>query len=120
MSPLVPGVLTSRAVSASQAQPILPDLSDYTGQIGIIRMLLSSHPLKLKLAPLPDNFSEFQFSFYGRKCKTCDSLPEDPAVCAFCQNIICIEKEDERNSHVIECGYGTGVFLMLETSAIIV
>ena len=93
MSPLVPGVLTSRAVSASQAQPILLDLPDCMGQMRFLRMIvLNCHPLKLKLAPLPDDFSEFQVSFYGKKCKKCDSLPEDPAVCAFCQNIICMEE----------------------------
>jgi len=77
------------------------------------------------------------FQFYHKKvCDQCGKVPKDPAVCLMCGTMVCMRENCCRKNiignqvnkdaacetvrHSIECGGGTGIFLSVNSSTIIV
>jgi len=69
------------------------------------------------------------FQFYRKQtCRTCQKIPDHPAVCLVCGALVCFQSsccassngEYECVKHSIDCGCGTGVFLIISSSAILI
>jgi E3 ubiquitin-protein ligase UBR3 len=98
------------------------------------RMLLMTNPVwyPARLITLPSQYEEL-FEFYRRrKCPTCNTQPKQPALCLVCSQLVCHKgKCCERSSsvgsdgqecvrHSRECGGGTCVFLLINSSVILI
>eukprot|EP00095_Tigriopus_kingsejongensis_P006031 maker-scaffold889_size84747-snap-gene-0.19 protein:Tk06031 transcript:maker-scaffold889_size84747-snap-gene-0.19-mRNA-1 annotation:"e3 ubiquitin-protein ligase ubr3" len=90
--------------------------------------LLWEQPTLLKV---PKNYDEI-FQFYlKRRCTTCMKVPKDPTVCLMCGTVVCLREQcckrlvGESNlcetvRHSWDCGGGTGIFLAVNSSTILV
>jgi len=81
-----------------------------------------------RLVPLPKSYDRL-FQFYRKQtCRTCQKIPDHPAVCLVCGALVCFQSnccassngEYECVKHSIDCGCGTGVFLIISSSAILI
>lgn len=80
-----------------------------------------------RLLQLPDNYNTI-FQYYHRKtCAVCTKVPKDPAVCLVCGTFVCLKglccKQQsycECVLHSQNCGAGTGIFLLINASVIII
>uniref|UniRef100_A0ABM5EWZ9 E3 ubiquitin-protein ligase n=1 Tax=Pogona vitticeps TaxID=103695 RepID=A0ABM5EWZ9_9SAUR len=79
------------------------------------------------LLHLPENYNTI-FQYYHRKsCSVCSKVPKDPAVCLVCGTFVCLKglccKQQsycECVLHSQNCGAGTGIFLLINASVIII
>ncbi|XP_074857119.1 E3 ubiquitin-protein ligase UBR3 isoform X3 [Carettochelys insculpta] len=79
------------------------------------------------LLQLPENYNTI-FQYYHRKtCTVCSKVPKDPAVCLVCGTFVCLKglccKQQsycECVLHSQNCGAGTGIFLLINASVIII
>lgn len=79
------------------------------------------------LLQLPENYNTI-FQYYHRKtCSVCTKVPKDPAVCLVCGAFVCLKglccKQQsycECVLHSQNCGAGTGIFLLINASVIII
>ncbi|XP_075465223.1 E3 ubiquitin-protein ligase UBR3 isoform X3 [Ascaphus truei] len=79
------------------------------------------------LLQLPENYNTI-FQFYHRKCcSVCTKVPKDPALCLVCGTFVCLKglccKQQsycECVLHSQNCGAGTGIFLLVNASVIII
>uniref|UniRef100_A0A6I8NTV7 E3 ubiquitin-protein ligase n=1 Tax=Ornithorhynchus anatinus TaxID=9258 RepID=A0A6I8NTV7_ORNAN len=79
------------------------------------------------LLELPENYNTI-FQYYHRKtCSVCTKVPKDPAVCLVCGTFVCLKglccKQQsycECVLHSQNCGAGTGIFLLINASIIII
>ncbi|XP_073161887.1 E3 ubiquitin-protein ligase UBR3 isoform X6 [Lepidochelys kempii] len=79
------------------------------------------------LLQLPENYNTI-FQYYHRKtCTVCTKVPKDPAVCLVCGTFVCLKglccKQQsycECVLHSQNCGAGTGIFLLINASVIII
>ncbi|XP_078537716.1 E3 ubiquitin-protein ligase UBR3 isoform X2 [Lissotriton helveticus] len=80
-----------------------------------------------RLLQLPENYNTI-FQFYHRKsCAVCLKVPKDPALCLVCGTFVCLKglccKQQsycECVLHSQNCGAGTGIFLLINASVIII
>ncbi|XP_053554395.1 LOW QUALITY PROTEIN: E3 ubiquitin-protein ligase UBR3 [Bombina bombina] len=80
-----------------------------------------------RLLQLPENYNTI-FQYYHRKCCTvCTKVPKDPALCLVCGTFVCLKglccKQQsycECVLHSQNCGAGTGIFLLINASVIII
>ncbi|XP_066542186.1 E3 ubiquitin-protein ligase ubr3 isoform X1 [Hoplias malabaricus] len=80
-----------------------------------------------RLLQLPDNYNTI-FQYYHRKsCSVCNKTPKDPALCLVCGTFVCLKglccKQQgicECVLHSQHCGAGTGIFLLINASVIII
>ncbi|XP_009707870.1 PREDICTED: E3 ubiquitin-protein ligase UBR3-like, partial [Cariama cristata] len=80
-----------------------------------------------RLLQLPENYNTI-FQYYHRKtCTVCTKVPKDPAVCLVCGTFVCLKglccKQQsycECVLHSQNCGAGTGIFLLINASVIII
>uniref|UniRef100_A0A670HUU3 E3 ubiquitin-protein ligase n=1 Tax=Podarcis muralis TaxID=64176 RepID=A0A670HUU3_PODMU len=80
-----------------------------------------------RLLQLPENYNTI-FQYYHRKsCSVCSKVPKDPAVCLVCGTFVCLKglccKQQsycECVLHSQNCGAGTGIFLLINASVIII
>uniref|UniRef100_A0ACB8G1N0 E3 ubiquitin-protein ligase ubr3 n=1 Tax=Sphaerodactylus townsendi TaxID=933632 RepID=A0ACB8G1N0_9SAUR len=80
-----------------------------------------------RLLQLPENYNTI-FQYYHRKsCSVCTKVPKDPAVCLVCGTFVCLKglccKQQsycECVLHSQNCGAGTGIFLLINASVIII
>ncbi|KAM4698256.1 LOW QUALITY PROTEIN: E3 ubiquitin-protein ligase UBR3 [Rhinophrynus dorsalis] len=80
-----------------------------------------------RLLQLPDNYNTI-FQYYHRKCcSVCTKVPKDPALCLVCGTFVCLKglccKQQsycECVLHSQNCGAGTGIFLLINASVIII
>lgn len=91
-------------------------------------MLIQESKWKLPhLLQLPENYNTI-FQYYHRKtCSVCTKVPKDPAVCLVCGTFVCLKglccKQQsycECVLHSQNCGAGTGIFLLINASVIII
>ncbi|XP_068671556.1 E3 ubiquitin-protein ligase ubr3-like isoform X2 [Montipora foliosa] len=84
-----------------------------------------------KLLRLPERYDSLIQHYRKRKCVKCDSAPDDPAVCLVCGKFTCLQgtccvdatggtPNYECIQHALECGRGTGIFLIVLSSVIII
>ncbi|XP_077128859.1 E3 ubiquitin-protein ligase UBR3 isoform X1 [Ranitomeya variabilis] len=80
-----------------------------------------------RLLQLPDVYNTI-FQYYHRKaCSVCTKVPKDPALCLVCGTFVCLKglccKQQnfcECVLHSQNCGAGTGIFLLINASVIII
>ncbi|XP_069472278.1 E3 ubiquitin-protein ligase UBR3 isoform X2 [Ambystoma mexicanum] len=80
-----------------------------------------------RLLQLPENYNTI-FQYYHRKsCTVCLKIPKDPALCLVCGTFVCLKglccKQQsycECVLHSQNCGAGTGIFLLINASVIII
>ncbi|XP_067327746.1 E3 ubiquitin-protein ligase UBR3 isoform X1 [Anolis sagrei] len=80
-----------------------------------------------RLLQLPENYNTI-FQYYHRKsCSVCSKVPKDPAICLVCGTFVCLKglccKQQsycECVLHSQNCGAGTGIFLLINASVIII
>jgi len=106
--------------------------------IGLARQAMRVNVLwkQPQLLRLHQQFDQI-FQFYHKKqCDQCGKVPKDPAVCLMCGTMVCMretccrkpivvnqgnkEAACETVRHSLECGGGTGIFLSVNSSTIIV
>ncbi|KAK2143057.1 hypothetical protein LSH36_882g00050 [Paralvinella palmiformis] len=101
----------------------------------LARMLVSDSPLwnSPQLVKLPRDYDVI-FRYYRKQtCDKCKSLPSDPALCLVCGKLVCfkqkccrtvvknsVEEVFECVQHAIDCGAGTCMFLIVNSSLIVV
>ncbi|XP_029192377.2 E3 ubiquitin-protein ligase ubr3-like [Acropora millepora] len=84
-----------------------------------------------KLLQLPERYDSIIQHYRKRKCTKCGSAPEDPAVCLVCGKFTCLQGKCcsdalggtpnyECIQHALDCGRGTGIFLIVLSSVIII
>ncbi|CAM1322004.1 UBR3 (predicted) [Pycnogonum litorale] len=79
------------------------------------------------LLQLPREYSTI-FQFYHKKvCTKCYSVPKDPSVCLLCGAMVCLRENCCRQQNMLEavrhsiaCGAGTAMFLVVNSSTVIV
>jgi len=84
-----------------------------------------------QLLKLHQNFDQI-FQFYQKRpCDKCNKVPKDPSVCLMCGTMVCMREPCckqtlgtqtafETVKHSQDCGGGTGIFLQVNSSTIIV
>ncbi|XP_075685544.1 E3 ubiquitin-protein ligase UBR3 isoform X2 [Rhinoderma darwinii] len=80
-----------------------------------------------RLLQLPEVYNTI-FQYYHRKaCSVCTKVPKDPALCLVCGTFVCLKglccKQQnfcECVLHSQNCGAGTGIFLLINASVIII
>ncbi|XP_069791779.1 E3 ubiquitin-protein ligase ubr3 isoform X2 [Narcine bancroftii] len=80
-----------------------------------------------RLLRLPENYNTI-FQYYHRKaCVHCSKVPKDPALCLVCGTFVCLKGQCCKQQsycecvlHSQNCGAGTGIFLLINASVIIV
>ncbi|XP_013419454.1 E3 ubiquitin-protein ligase UBR3-like [Lingula anatina] len=80
-----------------------------------------------RLLSLPREYDKI-FQYYRKKpCHTCTRVPKEPAVCLICGQFLCFKesccRQDQIHEcvqHSIHCGAGTGLFLSVNSSVIVV
>ncbi|KAM9304950.1 E3 ubiquitin-protein ligase UBR3 [Gastrophryne carolinensis] len=80
-----------------------------------------------RLLQMPEIYNTI-FQYYHRKaCSVCNKVPKDPALCLVCGTFVCLKglccKQQnycECVLHSQNCGAGTGIFLLINASVIII
>lgn len=80
-----------------------------------------------RLLQLPEIYNSI-FQYYHRKaCSVCTKVPKDPALCLVCGTFVCLKGlccKQQNNCecvlHSQNCGAGTGIFLLINASVIII
>ncbi|KAK7077958.1 E3 ubiquitin-protein ligase ubr3 [Halocaridina rubra] len=80
-----------------------------------------------RLLRLPQSYDAIFQYYHRRQCPQCNSVPKDPCVCLLCGTIVCLresccKQQDvcECVQHAIDCGAGTAIFLVINSSTVIV
>lgn len=84
-----------------------------------------------RLLQLPERYDSLIQHYRKRKCTKCGSTPDDPAVCLVCGKFTCLQgsccvdgtgttDKYECIQHALNCGRGTGIFLIVLSSVIII
>jgi E3 ubiquitin-protein ligase UBR3 len=90
--------------------------------------LLWSQPVLLRV---PKNYDDIFQYYHKRKCSVCQNVPKDPTVCLMCGAMVCLKEaccKTEVNGEAVcetvrhswDCGGGTGIFLAVNSSTIVV
>jgi len=76
---------------------------------------------------VPKSFDQIFQYYHKRRCVVCNKVPKDPTVCLMCGTFLCLRghccktgEKCETVVHSIDCGGGTGVFLVVNSSTIVV
>ncbi|PVD29744.1 hypothetical protein C0Q70_09000 [Pomacea canaliculata] len=79
------------------------------------------------LLKLPQHYYEIFTSYRYQCCQHCHRIPKDPAICLVCGAFLCFREDccaingvSECVEHSIVCGAGTGIFLLINSSIIVV
>ncbi|KAJ8687402.1 hypothetical protein QAD02_023196 [Eretmocerus hayati] len=80
-----------------------------------------------KLLNLPREYEKIFTYYHERQCRQCYSVPQEISVCLLCGTIVCLKQNCckqanvcEAVQHSIDCGGGTGIFLVVTSTYIIV
>ncbi|XP_052094995.1 E3 ubiquitin-protein ligase UBR3-like [Mytilus californianus] len=83
------------------------------------------HPPQLIV--LPHHYYKIFQSYNSRQCGMCSSVPKDPALCLVCGQYLCFRQSccQQQSSyecvhHSVQCGAGTGMFLLINSSTVVV
>ncbi|XP_064614037.1 LOW QUALITY PROTEIN: E3 ubiquitin-protein ligase ubr3-like [Liolophura sinensis] len=93
--------------------------------------LLSTNPVwhGPRLMALPHQYYKIFQHYRNKQCGGCSNVPKDPAICLVCGRYLCFKQaccssQQQRIfecvEHSIECGAGTGIFLLVNSSVIVV
>lgn len=90
------------------------------------------HPVIYELLGLPRRLDQLIESTSTRRCNNCKTVPQEPAICLICgelvcqQSFCCSDRDDpdesyhgECNTHMWTCGSSMGIYLLVRKCAII-
>lgn len=79
------------------------------------------------LIKLPKRYYQIFQMFRATKCSECMNIPKDPAICLTCRQFLCFRESCciqnstyESVAHSIACGAGTGMFLLVNSSLVVI
>lgn len=79
------------------------------------------------LLQLPRDYDRLFSHYHGRACPQCGAVPKEASVCLLCGTLVCLkqaccrrQQRAEAVAHAADCGGGTGVFLVVTSTYIIV
>ncbi|XP_023317565.1 E3 ubiquitin-protein ligase Ubr3 isoform X3 [Trichogramma pretiosum] len=80
-----------------------------------------------KLLGLPREYEKIFTYYHEKQCRQCHSTPAELSVCLLCGTIVCLKQSCckqlnvcEVVQHSIDCGGGTGIFLVIPSTYVIV
>ncbi|XP_070516369.1 E3 ubiquitin-protein ligase Ubr3 isoform X1 [Cardiocondyla obscurior] len=80
-----------------------------------------------KLLSLPREYEKIFTYYHERQCSQCHSVPQEISICLLCGTIVCLKQNCckqmnvcEAIQHSIDCGGGTGIYLVVTSTYIIV
>ncbi|XP_076675053.1 ubr3 ubiquitin ligase isoform X2 [Andrena cerasifolii] len=80
-----------------------------------------------KLLRLPREYEKIFTYYHERQCHQCHSVPQETSICLLCGTIVCLKQNCckqmnvcEAVQHSIDCGGGTGIYLVVTSTYIIV
>ncbi|XP_034951822.1 E3 ubiquitin-protein ligase Ubr3 [Chelonus insularis] len=80
-----------------------------------------------KLLSLPREYEKLFTYYHARQCRKCHSVPPEISICLLCGTIVCLKQNcckqqnvAEAVQHSIDCGGGTGIYLVVTSTYIIV
>ncbi|XP_011496807.1 PREDICTED: E3 ubiquitin-protein ligase UBR3 [Ceratosolen solmsi marchali] len=80
-----------------------------------------------KLLSLPREYEKIFTYYHERQCRQCHSVPQEISVCLLCGTIVCLKQNCCKQSnvfeavqHSIDCGGGTGIFLVVTSTYVVV
>ncbi|KAJ8969229.1 hypothetical protein NQ317_002184, partial [Molorchus minor] len=80
-----------------------------------------------RLLQLPKEYEKIFTYYHERPCSQCHSVAQETSICLLCGTIVCLKQSCckqqnvcEAVAHAAECGAGTGVFLVVTSTYIIV
>ncbi|XP_052741571.1 E3 ubiquitin-protein ligase Ubr3 isoform X2 [Bicyclus anynana] len=99
------------------------------GHMGVQRVLRSLHAAWSgpALLALPRDYDRLFTYYHERVCLQCGAVPKEASVCLLCGTLVCLKQPCCRHhqvaeavQHATECGGGTGIFLVVTSTYIIV
>ncbi|XP_068633066.1 E3 ubiquitin-protein ligase Ubr3 isoform X2 [Battus philenor] len=99
------------------------------GQLAIRRVIRSLHVpwSQPALLALPRDYDRLFTYYHERVCLQCGAVPKEASVCLLCGTLVCLKQAccrrhqvAEAVQHAMECGGGTGIFLVVTSTYIIV
>ncbi|CAH0585949.1 unnamed protein product [Chrysodeixis includens] len=99
------------------------------GQLAVRRLLRSMavHWTQPALLALPRDYDRLFTYYHERVCLQCGAVPKEASVCLLCGTLVCLKQPccrqhqvAEAVQHAMECGGGTGIFLVVTSTYIIV
>ncbi|CAH2048305.1 unnamed protein product, partial [Iphiclides podalirius] len=99
------------------------------GQLGVRRVARSLHVAwqQPALLALPRDYDRLFTYYHERVCLQCGAVPKEASVCLLCGTLVCLKQPccrrhqvAEAVQHAMECGGGTGIFLVVTSTYIIV
>ncbi|CAG5038301.1 unnamed protein product [Parnassius apollo] len=99
------------------------------GQLAIRRVIRSLHVVWAQpaLLALPRDYDRLFTYYHERVCLQCGAVPKEASVCLLCGTLVCLKQAccrrhqvAEAVQHAQECGGGTGIFLVVTSTYIIV
>ncbi|XP_076232510.1 ubr3 ubiquitin ligase isoform X2 [Calliopsis andreniformis] len=80
-----------------------------------------------KLLSLPREYEKIFTYYHERHCQQCHTVPQEISICLLCGTIVCLKQNCckrmnvcEAVQHSIDCGGGTGIYLVVTSTYIIV
>nr|CAB3260717.1 uncharacterized protein LOC100175735 [Phallusia mammillata] len=112
-------------ISSWCSKLLLPGGSSYTTRYQTLTASNTWHAPKL--LDLPDEYSSLFLTFRQTECKKCGKVPKDPALCLVCGEYVCYKSPCKPDKipyaacrHARRCGAGTGIFLLINTSYVVI
>ncbi|XP_060803567.1 E3 ubiquitin-protein ligase Ubr3 [Amyelois transitella] len=99
------------------------------GQLVVRRLLRSLHVewSQPALLALPRDYDRLFTYYHERVCLQCGAVPKEASVCLLCGTVVCLKQAccrhqdvNEAVQHAMECGGGTGIFLVVTSTYIVV
>ncbi|XP_069359695.1 uncharacterized protein Ubr3 isoform X1 [Maniola hyperantus] len=99
------------------------------GQLAVQRVIRSLHVSWCgpALLALPRDYDRLFTYYHERVCLQCGAVPKEASVCLLCGTLVCLKQPCCRHhqvaeavQHATECGGGTGIFLVVTSTYIIV
>ncbi|XP_033303152.1 E3 ubiquitin-protein ligase Ubr3 isoform X1 [Bombus bifarius] len=79
-----------------------------------------------KLLSLPREYEKIFTYYHGRQCRQGHSIPQEISICLLCGAIVCLKQNRKQWNvcevvqHSIDCGGGTGIYLVVTSTYIVV
>ncbi|XP_017880886.1 E3 ubiquitin-protein ligase Ubr3 isoform X2 [Ceratina calcarata] len=79
-----------------------------------------------KLLGLPREYEKIFTYYHGRQCRQGHSIPQEISICLLCGAIVCLKQTRKQWNvcevvqHSIDCGGGTGIYLVVTSTYIVV
>ncbi|XP_020290278.1 E3 ubiquitin-protein ligase UBR3 isoform X2 [Pseudomyrmex gracilis] len=108
---------------------LLTFLTNWQGHLPARRLVMEQHISwqMPKLLSLPREYEKIFTYYHERQCSQCHSVPQEIGICLLCGTIVCLKQNCckqmnvcEAIQHSIDCGSGTGIYLVVTSTYIIV